>query len=45
MLCHNIMTRILADPLALSAGVLPRLALAAGLTALLWAGVFWALAT
>lgn len=34
----------LADPLALSSGALARLALAALLLALLWGGVFWALA-
>ncbi len=44
MLCRNIMSPHLADPLALSAGVLPRLLLAVALGALLWAGVFWAMA-
>jgi hypothetical protein len=32
-----------SNPLALSAGAGARLALAAGLAALLWAAVFWAL--
>jgi len=31
------------DPLAPSAGVLPRLALAAALCGVIWAGVAWAL--
>ena len=44
MLCHNIMRFLIPDPLALSAGVLPRLALALALGAALWAGVFWAMA-
>ena len=34
----------LADPLALSSGVLPRLLLALALGAALWAGVSWAMA-
>jgi hypothetical protein len=33
------------NPLALSAGIAARLGLSAVLTALLWAGVAWALAT
>jgi hypothetical protein len=33
----------LPDPLALSAGAAPRLLLAAGVLALLWAAVAWAL--
>ena len=38
------MRSFLVDPLALSAGVLPRLALALVLGTMLWAGVRWALA-
>jgi hypothetical protein len=33
------------DPLSLSAGVIPRLVLAACLAVALWLGVWWALAT
>jgi hypothetical protein len=34
-----------SNPLALSSGIAARLGLSAVLTALLWAGVAWALAT
>ena len=47
MLCRNSMTRrtnpLLTDPLALSAGVLPRLGWALGVSALVWSAVFWAM--
>ena len=43
MLCRNIMSR-LTDPLALSAGIAPRLVLAAGLSGLLALAVAWAIA-
>lgn len=38
------MTFRLTDPLALSAGAASRLVLAAGVSALLWAAVAWAMA-
>jgi len=49
MLCRNSMTRsapfVLTDPLSLSAGTLPRLGWAAAVLALVWGGVFWAMAS
>lgn len=44
MLLHNMMPRAWTDPLSLSAGAGARLALAAGVLALLWLGVAWAMA-
>ncbi|MFT8245936.1 hypothetical protein [Roseomonas sp. BN140053] len=47
MLSRNTMSRrpslSLPDPLALSAGVLPRLVLALALSGLLWGAVSWAM--
>ena len=44
MLHHNLMLLSLPDPLALSSGALPRLLLAGGVLAVLWAAVGWAMA-
>jgi hypothetical protein len=43
MLCNNVMRLPIADPLALSSGAGARLALAALVAALVWAGVAWAM--
>ncbi len=44
MLHHNSMMSRHSDPLALSSGALPRLLLAGGVAAVLWAAVAWAMA-
>lgn len=44
MLCNNIMSWPFSDPLALSSGAGARLTLAAGVAAVLWLAVFWAMA-
>lgn len=44
MLSHNIMSWPFPDPLSLSSGAASRLALAAVVMAVVWAGVAWAMA-
>jgi hypothetical protein len=44
MLSHNIMRWPFPDPLDLAAGAAARLVLAAGVSAVLWVAVAWALA-
>lgn len=43
MLCNNVMRWSFTDPLALASGAGARLALAALVAALVWAGVAWAM--
>jgi hypothetical protein len=43
MLCNNVMRLPFADPLDLASGAGSRLALAAFVAALVWAGVAWAM--